>query len=137
MTVLRLSLLLATVLPAGCLEAKEPLGPLPPLPTLESLRVEPDYGETGRTFITWSHPDGPNAIQGQPGTVRFTSRSASGQVSTVEVTQPFDSRQINRKVEFEYRRGRNVMEIRVHQQDRAGHSVVYDCFGPSWECFKS
>jgi hypothetical protein len=131
-------LLICCTLLTGCLKP-DPIGPHSEGPVLVLLTVEPEYGTTGRTFIAWTHKDGPNAIDGQPGIVRFTSRTASGGSRTEDVTEPFDTRVLtDGVVEFEYRHGREVMEIRIQQEDAAGRIVRYDCFGPhpDWQCLR-
>jgi hypothetical protein len=127
-------LLIGSLLIGGCLKP-DPLGEGQPEPVLEFLVVEPEYGTTGRTFIVWRHRDGPNAVQGQPGIVRFTIRTA-GVSREEDVTTPFDTRVVDDLLETEYRLGKDVQEIRIQQQDVAGRVVRYDCFGPIWECFK-
>jgi hypothetical protein len=127
-------LLLGTLLLGGCLKP-DATGIDEDTARLEFVVVEADYGTTGRTFVAWSHPDGPNAVLGQPSLVRFTIR-APGVSRDEDVTTPYDSRIVDDLVELEYRLGRDVQEIRILQQDTHGRVVRYDCFGPIWECYR-
>lgn len=133
----RLLMVVASVSVSGCFEDDAPIGPTDPVPNLEYVTVDASFGETGRTLVAWSHPDGPLAITDRPATMRFTVRTPTGQNVVETVTTPFDVRSPSPGIiELEYRWGRNLMEIRATQEDTAGRSSTYHCFAPDWNCYR-
>jgi hypothetical protein len=123
----------ATVL-VGCWDT--PAEPkVSPLPLLQYLTVDATYQSTGRFFIGWTHPQGPNALLNQPSLIRITNRDEPGVARTQFIEAPFDSRmQAETVVEFEYRGGRYATELRITQFDANGRSVTLDCVAPAWGC---
>lgn len=120
---------------AGCL-GTDPVDVDMNVPVLEYMQVEPGFGENGRTRIAWSHPAGPDALQGFHGTIRFTTRVGDDTHVFSRTTSDEDRLLAGDIVEYTYFVGRDVMEARAEHGDAAGRVSVYDCFGPDWECFR-